>query len=119
MAESGRPLLPEFTQPLGLTFDGEVPVHGVVFLGGEYSELAGFNPVIESAGILGEPAAPQVEPSYQQAGWWPALPVRASRLPATDGGGVVVGTAIDARATAWLAQYRGTADGGPCVCSPR
>jgi hypothetical protein len=98
---------------LGLAFEEGVPVHGLVFRGGEYSELLGFNPVIESAEVLSEPSSSPSEPAYHQRTWWPVLPVRASPLQAgAGGGGLLVGTVVDARLTGRLAQYRGSADNG-------
>lgn len=111
-AENGRPILPRFTQPLGLAFRETVPVHGVFFRGGHYTDTVGFNPVVERAGLLGR-ADGLTEPPYSTSSWWPALPLQASRLGVTSGtGGLFVGTAVDARLVGWLGQYRGTAGRG-------
>jgi PKD repeat protein len=69
----GQPLQPKYVA--SLSFPG-TRVHGVVFTGGTYGDIASFNPVVDRA--VTETVA--LEPAFNAAGWYPAVPHQLNHL---------------------------------------
>lgn len=74
IASQAQPLQPRYTADL--SFPG-TRAHGVVFRGGSYSSLAGFDPAV--AALVNQYVSAD-EPSLSGASWRPSLPVRLNTL---------------------------------------
>jgi len=67
---AGEPVQPKFYANLTVTPAGTL--RGVLFLGGVYTDVAGFDPVI--AQPFNEYVTPTAEPAFEAPGWYPPAP---------------------------------------------
>jgi hypothetical protein len=84
---AGEPIQPRFFATLSAPPAG--PLHGAIFLGGVYTDVLAFDPVI--ALPFNEYITSTAEPAFSAPGWYPAVPfqVRTSGTVSTTAGTVV------------------------------
>ena len=68
--DAGAPVQPRYYAALSAAQAGDL--HGALFLGGVYTDIAAFNPVI--ALPLNEYVTSTAEPAFSAAGWYPSVP---------------------------------------------
>jgi len=111
-AEAGEPVQPRFgVQVLEAVMDGQShEPRGVLWLGGRYHDVPGFQPHVRRAGVMGGPEAPEGGASTasldDEADWQPAAPVVLRTLPRTRGVGTVLGGQSEGRLLYTVGQYR-------------
>ncbi|MBN1640902.1 MAG: pre-peptidase C-terminal domain-containing protein [Anaerolineae bacterium] len=69
---AGEPVQPSFYVDIHNPEAGDL--HGVLFLGGTYTDIQGFDPVIALS--YNEYVTSTAEPAFSAPGWYPTLPVR-------------------------------------------
>jgi PKD repeat protein/N-acetylneuraminic acid mutarotase len=74
----GEPIQPRYVADTSFP---QTEAHGVVFRGGVYTDVAAFNPVVNSAFTE---TATLAEPAFSAPGWYPAIPYRLNSLERGD-----------------------------------
>ena len=69
-AAAGEPIQPKFFADVSAPAVGTL--RGVLFLGGVYTDMAGFDPVIVQP--INEYVTPTAEPAFEAPGWYPPVP---------------------------------------------
>ena len=69
-AAPGEPIQPKFFADLSVSDAGRA--HGVLFLGGTYTDTTAFDPVVVQP--INEYVTPTAEPAFTAPGWYPAVP---------------------------------------------
>ena len=85
--DAGAPVQPRFYAALSAAQAGEL--HGALFLGGVYTDVLAFNPVI--ARPHNEYVTSTAEPAFSAAGWYPSVPfqVRSNNTISSTAGSLI------------------------------